>query len=70
MLEYGAVLLLSYAVVVTREAALALKGLTVIGSVSVVAGRFTTIKRSVTAALADSRVRRSATALEVCLIGV
>ena len=65
---YAAVLELSCWEAVTREAALGLKKLVLVASPTVGAGKFRTIV--LRTAWADSRVRRSATALEVCLIGV
>ena len=68
VLVYGAVLLLSCTLFVFISAAAALKAFKLYIIPSPGAGAFLTIGRST--ALADSRVRRSATARLVCLIGV
>ena len=65
---YAAVLELSCWEAVTREDATGLKKLELVASPAVGVGRFRTT--DLLPAWAVSRVRRSATALEVCLIGV
>jgi hypothetical protein len=67
LLLYAAVLELSCTEAVTTVAAAGLKKL-LVKSPALGAGKLTTI--GLVPAWADSRVRRSATALEVCLIGV
>jgi len=67
MLLYAAVLELSYWEEVVREAAAGLKNKVLVGSPTVGVGTLRT--RVLSTAWAVSRVRRSATALEVCLIG-